>query len=168
MVGADDGAGGFHCGHRRVDHYGSGPAALYGLRPADDRGVTLADCRAGGGGIVGGVCAGLSAPVRHGPPLHPKADASAAGGAATAARTSDPHGRPSARSGDGAGRIGDGAMIDLPFIWGVLIAFAVLAYVILDGFDLGIGILFPWLKRGGERDTAMNSVAPVWDGNETW
>jgi cytochrome d ubiquinol oxidase subunit II len=59
-------------------------------------------------------------------------------------------------------------MIDLPFIWGVLIAFAVLAYVTLDGFDLGIGILFPWLKRGSERDTAMNSVAPVWDGNETW
>jgi cytochrome d ubiquinol oxidase subunit II len=59
-------------------------------------------------------------------------------------------------------------MIDLPLIWGLLIAFAVLAYIILDGFDLGIGILFPWLKRGGERDTAMNSVAPVWDGNETW
>jgi cytochrome d ubiquinol oxidase subunit II len=59
-------------------------------------------------------------------------------------------------------------MIDLPLVWGLLIAFAVLAYVVLDGFDLGIGILFPRLRRGDERDRAMNSVAPVWDGNETW
>ena len=59
-------------------------------------------------------------------------------------------------------------MLDLPLIWAGLLAFAVFAYVILDGFDLGIGILFPFLKRGEERDLAMNSVAPVWDGNETW
>ncbi len=58
--------------------------------------------------------------------------------------------------------------VDLPFVWAGLIAFAVLAYVILDGFDLGIGILFPFLANGDERDLAMNSVAPVWDGNETW
>jgi len=61
-----------------------------------------------------------------------------------------------------------GAMIDLPFIWAGLIAFAVLAYVLFDGFDLGVGILFPFLKSEQERDVAMNSVAPVWDGNETW
>jgi cytochrome d ubiquinol oxidase subunit II len=59
-------------------------------------------------------------------------------------------------------------MIDLPFIWAGLIAFAVLAYVLFDGFDLGIGILFPFLGDEHERDVAMNSVAPVWDGNETW
>jgi cytochrome bd ubiquinol oxidase subunit II len=59
-------------------------------------------------------------------------------------------------------------MIDLPFIWAGLIAFAVLAYVLFDGFDLGIGILFPFLADDDERDVAMNSVAPVWDGNETW
>lgn len=58
--------------------------------------------------------------------------------------------------------------IDLPFIWAGLIAFAVLAYVVLDGFDLGVGILFPFAKTEGERDLMMNSVAPVWDGNETW
>lgn len=58
--------------------------------------------------------------------------------------------------------------IDLPFIWAGLLAAAILAYVILDGFDLGIGILFPFLEPGVERDTAMNTVAPVWDGNETW
>ena len=59
-------------------------------------------------------------------------------------------------------------MFDLPMIWAGLIAFAVFAYVVLDGFDLGIGILFPFLRVGEERDLAMNSVAPVWDGNETW
>lgn len=58
--------------------------------------------------------------------------------------------------------------LDLPFIWAGIIAFSVLVYVVLDGFDLGIGILFPFLKDEGERDLAMNSVAPVWDGNETW
>jgi cytochrome d ubiquinol oxidase subunit II len=60
-------------------------------------------------------------------------------------------------------------LTDLAFIWAMLIAFAVLAYVILDGFDLGIGILFPFVTgKGEDRDTMMNTVAPVWDGNETW
>ncbi|MEZ5707993.1 MAG: cytochrome d ubiquinol oxidase subunit II [Blastomonas sp.] len=58
--------------------------------------------------------------------------------------------------------------IDLTLIWAFIIAFAVFAYVVMDGFDLGIGIIFPALSRGAERDKAMNSVAPVWDGNETW
>lgn len=59
-------------------------------------------------------------------------------------------------------------MIDLTVIWATIIASALMAYVVLDGFDLGIGILLPWLLDGEERDTAINSVAPVWDGNETW
>src|SRR5262245_3923841 len=59
-------------------------------------------------------------------------------------------------------------MADLAFIWAGLIAFAVLAYVVMDGFDLGIGILFPFYKSESDRDRMMNSVAPVWDGNETW
>ncbi len=58
--------------------------------------------------------------------------------------------------------------VDLPLIWAALIAFAVLAYVILDGFDLGVGILFLFVKGEPNRDQMMNSVAPVWDGNETW
>jgi len=58
--------------------------------------------------------------------------------------------------------------LDLPLIWAGLIAVAIIAYVILDGFDLGVGMLFPLFKREDERDTLMNSVAPVWDGNETW
>jgi cytochrome d ubiquinol oxidase subunit II len=57
---------------------------------------------------------------------------------------------------------------DLAFIWAGIIAFAVLTYVVLDGFDLGIGILFPFGKSDHDRDLMMNSVAPVWDGNETW
>jgi cytochrome d ubiquinol oxidase subunit II len=58
--------------------------------------------------------------------------------------------------------------IDLPLVWAGLIAFAVLAYVILDGFDLGVGILFLFVKDEASRDQMMNTVAPVWDGNETW
>jgi cytochrome d ubiquinol oxidase subunit II len=58
--------------------------------------------------------------------------------------------------------------LDYALIWGGLIALAVLIYVLLDGFDLGIGILFPFLGDDHARDIAMTSVAPVWDGNETW
>lgn len=56
----------------------------------------------------------------------------------------------------------------LPVIWAGVIGTAVMLYVILDGFDLGIAILFPTTKDEGERDQMMNSVAPFWDGNETW
>ena len=52
---------------------------------------------------------------------------------------------------------------DLSTIWAFIIAFAVFAYVVLDGFDLGIGILFPEFAVGKERDQAMNAIAPVWD-----
>ena len=58
--------------------------------------------------------------------------------------------------------------IDLTIVWAFLIAFAVAMYVVMDGFDLGIGILFPAFPVGGGRNRAMNSIAPVWDGNETW
>lgn len=57
---------------------------------------------------------------------------------------------------------------DLPAIFAFIIAFAIFAYVVMDGFDLGIGILFAAIPAGRERDSAMNSIAPVWDGNETW
>ncbi len=56
----------------------------------------------------------------------------------------------------------------LPVIWAALIGTAVAMYVLLDGFDLGIGILFPFTKTERERDLMMNTVAPFWDGNETW
>ncbi len=59
-------------------------------------------------------------------------------------------------------------MPDLPTIWAGLLALAIFIYVILDGFDLGIGIVFPFLDDDDDRALAMNTVAPVWDGNETW
>jgi cytochrome d ubiquinol oxidase subunit II len=58
--------------------------------------------------------------------------------------------------------------LDLPLIWAGLIATAVLLYVLLDGFDLGVGILFPFARSPKDRDAMMESIAPVWDGNETW
>jgi len=56
----------------------------------------------------------------------------------------------------------------LPVIWATLIGAAVALYVILDGFDLGIGILFPFTREDRERDQMIGSIAPFWDGNETW
>lgn len=58
--------------------------------------------------------------------------------------------------------------LDLALIWYGLIATAIFLYVLLDGFDLGIGILFPFAPSDKCRDRMMNSVAPFWDGNETW
>lgn len=58
--------------------------------------------------------------------------------------------------------------IDLPLIWAIIIGFGLMMYVIMDGFDLGIGILFPFVASREDRDTMVNTVAPVWDGNETW
>ena len=59
-------------------------------------------------------------------------------------------------------------MIDLALVWVGIIGLGVLIYVVMDGFDLGIGILFPFMNGTQERDVMMNTVAPVWDGNETW
>src|SRR5450432_4311162 len=59
-------------------------------------------------------------------------------------------------------------MIDIATVWAFIIAFAVFVYVVMDGFDLGLGILFPLFPEKADRDVIMNSVAPVWDGNETW
>ncbi|QNL87942.1 cytochrome d ubiquinol oxidase subunit II [Pseudomonas putida] len=58
--------------------------------------------------------------------------------------------------------------VDITLIWALIIIFGVMMYVIMDGFDLGIGILFLAIKDKEERDVMMNTVAPVWDGNETW
>jgi len=58
--------------------------------------------------------------------------------------------------------------LDLPLIWAGVIATAVLLYVLLDGFDLGVGILFPFAHSPAERDVMMDTIAPYWDGNETW
>jgi cytochrome d ubiquinol oxidase subunit II len=61
-----------------------------------------------------------------------------------------------------------GVSFDLTVVWAFVIAFAVFVYVVLDGFDLGLGMLFAIEPERRNRDVMMNSVAPVWDGNETW
>src|SRR5260370_3358023 len=58
--------------------------------------------------------------------------------------------------------------IDLPVLWALVIGFGLMMYVVLDGFDLGIGILLPFVRSIEVRETMVNTVAPVWDGNETW
>ena len=60
------------------------------------------------------------------------------------------------------------SFLDLPLIWYALIGTAIFLYILLDGFDLGVGILFPFAPTDHCRDRMMNSVAPFWDGNETW
>jgi cytochrome d ubiquinol oxidase subunit II len=56
----------------------------------------------------------------------------------------------------------------LPLAWLAIIAFAIFMYVLLDGFVLGTGILFSLVPSDADRDAMMTSVAPIWDGNETW
>jgi cytochrome d ubiquinol oxidase subunit II len=61
-----------------------------------------------------------------------------------------------------------GIEFDLPTVWAIIIGIAVAMYVILDGFDLGIGMLFPMTENEREREQMITSIAPFWDGNETW
>lgn len=58
--------------------------------------------------------------------------------------------------------------IDLPVVWAAIIGLGVFIYVMLDGFDLGIGLLFPFFEGKGDRQVMLNTIAPVWDGNETF
>src|ERR1700692_1189149 len=61
-----------------------------------------------------------------------------------------------------------GLTFDLPTLLGLAVAFSVVMYVIMDGFDLGVGILFIFAPSDDDRDLMMSSIAPFWDGNETW
>ena len=58
--------------------------------------------------------------------------------------------------------------MDLATLWASILGLAFLIYVVLDGFSLGIGLLFPYGSSEEERDVMMNSIAPVWDANQTW
>ena len=58
--------------------------------------------------------------------------------------------------------------IDLVPIWTGILALSVFMYVLLDGFDLGVGMMFPFAANDDTRTLVMNTVAPIWDGNETW
>jgi cytochrome bd ubiquinol oxidase subunit II len=59
-------------------------------------------------------------------------------------------------------------VLDLVPIWTALLALSVFYYVVFDGFDLGVGILYGLVRREADGGLVMNSIAPVWDGNETW
>jgi cytochrome d ubiquinol oxidase subunit II len=59
-------------------------------------------------------------------------------------------------------------MIDFVPLWTVILGFGVFLYVLLDGFDLGVGILYGFAPNRDARNLVMNSIAPIWDGNETW
>jgi cytochrome bd ubiquinol oxidase subunit II len=58
--------------------------------------------------------------------------------------------------------------LDLVPVWTVILGVSVFMYVLLDGFDLGIGILSPMARGDDARTLMMNTIAPIWDGNETW
>jgi cytochrome d ubiquinol oxidase subunit II len=58
--------------------------------------------------------------------------------------------------------------LDLVPLWTTILALAVFFYVALDGFDLGVGMLYNFAPDRSARDLIMNSIAPIWDGNETW
>src|SRR5690606_7538462 len=99
------------------------------------------------------------------PPPHGRLARPDSGGAAA---HSGPGRGCDARPGPHRGQGGAAMTIDLPLIWAVILLVAVFMYVVMDGFDLGIGILFPFIRNGDHRDQMMSSIAPVWDGNETW
>src|SRR5262249_31654445 len=105
--------------------------------------------------------------VHGGRRLHPAADGPSAASrrARRAARRSRAGHRPHARNRECRTM---SASIDIAIVWAFIIAFTVFVYVVMDGFDLGLGILFPLFSAKEDRDTITNSVAPVWDGNETW
>ena len=58
--------------------------------------------------------------------------------------------------------------LDLPLIWGFILAVGVMMYVLLDGFDLGVGMLTFVARSDEERNMMTATIEPVWDGNETW
>src|SRR3982751_38937 len=59
-------------------------------------------------------------------------------------------------------------IIDFVPLWTLLLGLAVFFYVLLDGFDLGVGMLYRFMPDAKARNLVMNSIAPIWDGNETW
>ena len=163
---AGDGAIRIHRVAVWLDRHRGRPPAIYSLRPAPHVRQRIADRRARRRGVTGSIrrCifivfgAGLIFMLRlmRRPP--------------TRRETGPQAGLPVRSAGitpAGPAIAGTHAVMAARGV-GRLIAFAVLAYVLLDGFDLGIGILFAVERRDEDRDVMVNSIAPVWDGNETW
>ena len=168
------GSGGIHRGDRRLDHHRSRPPAFHDLRPDAHGGFRLAARRARGRHLADRLRRRVLRGVRHGqlvPAQAHVARAAAARGRTCRTRPRTPRASRRGRRWPRFAAQGGAAWMTarvLTNIWAAILAFAVFMYVVMDGFDLGIGILFPAFGVGRERDTAMNSIAPVWDGNETW
>src|SRR5690348_16427060 len=60
------------------------------------------------------------------------------------------------------------ATFDFVLVWTLILAMGIFFYVLLDGFDLGVGMLYGFMPDARSRNIVMNTIAPVWDGNETW
>ena len=60
------------------------------------------------------------------------------------------------------------ALFDFVPVWTLILGAGIFFYVLLDGFDLGVGMLYGFMPDARSRTTVMNTIAPVWDGNETW
>ena len=165
----------------RVDDDGDRSATLHSVWRAADSRQRVAYRIAGDRDLAGGVRGGVLHRVRRGCDGDPADDGTTAapGRARTGPQSADPiSGYTSgvARGGaarhwrdpHGSGGVSAMSAETIAVIWAGLIAFAVLAYVVLDGFDLGVGILFAAERGAEDRDTMVNTIAPMWDGNETW
>src|SRR5689334_14425061 len=60
------------------------------------------------------------------------------------------------------------ATFDFVLVWTLILSMGIFFYVLLDGFDLGVGMLYGFMPDNRSRNIVMNAIAPVWDGNETW
>src|SRR4051794_13342613 len=168
---AGDGSCRLHRGAGGLVYHRGRPPTLYGLRAAPHRRLRVTAGGARGWFFADRLHRGLFHRVCGGHNLPFAADGNAAASGRTRAerRRANARGRHYARGCcRRTGACAMTGMIDIPVLWAFIIAFAVFVYVVMDGFDLGLGMLFPLFPKKADRDVMMNTVAPVWDGNETW
>src|SRR6202790_3054683 len=165
-----DGPGGLRCRARGLDHYRDRTSAVHSLWIAAHHRFRFAVGRTCRRFIANRFRHRLFHRVCGRPDLPVPADGVAAASRrrGTERRHASPCRRHHARSRRDSAWSRPMTAIDLPLIGAFIIAFAVFVYVVMDGFDLGLGILYPLFPNKTDRDVIMNSVAPVWDGNETW
>src|SRR6185312_16145929 len=158
-----DRAARFHRRYRGMDHDRGRSTTLDRLRPAAHRrlGDAVAERRRRGH-LAGLLCRGLPADV-------PDRHRDDGGHRAPRLSGREPRRRPGRGRPPGPALYQRRAMsLDLVPLWTFLLGLAVFYYVVFDGFDLGVGILYGFARDEAARHTMMNSIAPIWDGNETW
>src|SRR5882757_4335534 len=166
-----DGAAGFRRGPRRLDDDGSRPPALDRLWDASDRrfGAAVAHRRRCPGlvaGIHGGVSADLSDRLLCDGAHHSRRPRRGASRRLADRERTPERSRPG-RTPYGR-KVAMNAVLDLVPVWTLILGAGIFFYVLLDGFDLGVGMLYGFMTDTGSRNTVMSAIAPVWDGNETW